>query len=157
VTYESALIPRALITGGRLVNDARLTETGLAVLGWLTGAAVGDAGHLSPVGNRGWWARAGRRARFDQQPIEAASFILAAEAALDATGDPRHLADAELAYAWFMGRNDGGVVVADPERGGCRDGLGADDCNQNQGAESTLAWLASVERIRVMRRRSSGA
>ena len=156
VTYESALMPRALIIGGRLANDPRLIETGLAVLGWITGAAVSDGGHLSPVGNHGWWVRAGSRARFDQQPIEAASFVLAAEAALDATGDGRHLDDAERAFAWFTGHNDGGIVVADPGRGGCRDGLGADGCNENQGAESTLAWLVSVERIRVMRRALPG-
>ncbi len=30
-------------------------------------------------------------------------------------------------------------------------------CNVNQGAESTLAWLAAVERIRIMRGRWSGA
>lgn len=156
VTYESALIPRALIVAGQWAREARLRDTGIAILDWLTRNAVAADGHLSPVGNDGWWAKDGTRARFDQQPIEAASFVHAAEAAFDATGDDRHLGDAERACAWFMGGNDRNAMVADPERGGCRDGLGADGCNENQGAESTLAWLASVERIRVLRRRWSG-
>ena len=97
------------------------------------------------------------RAQFDQQPIEAAAYVHAAEAALEATGDVRYLADAERAFGWYLGWNDVGMVVADAARGGCHDGLGPDGFNVNQGAESTLAWLAAVERIRVMRGRWSAA
>ena len=157
MTYESALIPRALVVAGRWTADRRLLDAGLAVLDWLTRTAVAPAGHLSPVGNRGWWPRGGPRARFDQQPIEAAAFVHAAEAALEATGDVRYLADAERAFGWYLGWNDVGTVVADAARGGCHDGLGPDGCNVNQGAESTLAWLAAVERIRIMRGRWSAA
>lgn len=42
-------------------------------------------------------------------------------------------------------------TLADPDRGACRDGLGADGANRNEGAESTLVWLLSVERIRELR------
>jgi hypothetical protein len=70
-----------------------------------------------------------------------------------ATGDPTYLVVAERAFSWFLGSNDLQLVVADPDRGGCRDGLGADGCNGNQGAESTLAWLIAVERMRAIRAR----
>jgi len=36
------------------------------------------------------------------------------------------------------------MSLYDPETGGCRDGLMADGINQNEGAESTLAWLLSL-------------
>jgi hypothetical protein len=45
--------------------------------------------------------------------------------------------------------------MADLPTGGCRDGLGPDGANVNQGAESTLAWLLSVERVRELRQRRS--
>jgi hypothetical protein len=151
VTYESALMPRALIVAGRWTGDVALTETGLAVLDWLVRTAIAPGGHLSPVGNRGWWPAGESRAQFEQQPIEAVSYIHASEAALNATGDARHLSDAERAFGWYLGWNDAGLIVADVERGGCRDGLGPLGLNRNQGAESTLAWLAAVERMRVMR------
>jgi hypothetical protein len=151
VTYESALMPRALIVAGRWMEDRALVDAGLAVLDWLVRTAAAPGGHLSPVGNLGWWPAGGSRAQFEQQPIEAVSYIHASEAALDVTGDPRHLVDAERAFGWYLGRNDVGVVVADARRGGCHDGLGPRGLNANQGAESTLAWLAAVERIRVMR------
>ena len=84
-------MPRALIVAGRWIADPALTETGLAVLDWLVRTAVAPGGHLSPVGNRGWWRAGESRAQFDQQPIEAISYIHASEAALEATGDLRHL------------------------------------------------------------------
>jgi hypothetical protein len=36
------------------------------------------------------------------------------------------------------------MPLYDPKTGGCRDGLMADGINQNQGAESSLAWLLSL-------------
>jgi len=36
------------------------------------------------------------------------------------------------------------MSLYDPMTGGCRDGLMADGINQNEGAESTLAWLLSL-------------
>jgi hypothetical protein len=42
--------------------------------------------------------------------------------------------------------------VADPDRGGGRDGLTPRGVNTNQGAESTLMWLIAAEHIRAARR-----
>jgi hypothetical protein len=36
------------------------------------------------------------------------------------------------------------MPLYDPKTGGCRDGLMVDGINQNEGAESTLAWLLSL-------------
>lgn len=55
------------------------------------------------------------------------------------------------AYAWFNGTNDVGVELADPAAGRCADGLTPTGRNPNYGAESTLAWLLAVERIRELR------
>ena len=43
-----------------------------------------------------------------------------------------------------------GMPLADPDDGSCRDGLGPDGANGNMGAESTLAWLIAVERMRAL-------
>ena len=88
------------------------------------------AGHLSPVGN-GWWRYGGPRSQFDQQPIEATAMLLAAEAAFDLTSADRYRATVERSYAWFLGANDAGVVVVDPERGACHDGLTPSGVNLN--------------------------
>jgi hypothetical protein len=150
LTYENALIPRALVVAGARLKADVMLRIGLQVLEWLVSVQTSAAGHLSPIGN-GWWPRGGQRSQFDQQPIEATALLLAAEAALAATGDPRYRAAMELAYGWFLGRNDVGRPVAVASRGAGFDGLTARGVNRNQGAESTLMWLMASEHIRAAR------
>ena len=52
--------------------------------------------------------------------------------------------EARRAFEWFLGRNDLGIPLYDPSTGGCRDGLHHDRVNENQGAESTLAFQLSL-------------
>lgn len=151
LTYETGIVPRALIRAGDRLADRRMVDRGLRILDWLAASQVGPAGDFSPIGNRGWWQRGGSRARYDQQPIEATTLLLAAEAAFEVSGEPAHLARMEWAYGWFLGRNDARRRVALPATGGCHDGLGPEGVNRNQGAESTLMWLIALERVRAAR------
>jgi hypothetical protein len=151
LTYENALLPHALIVAGHRLADPGLRRVGLEVLDWLIAIQTTRRGMFTPVGNDGWWQRGGTRSRFAQQPIEATALILAAAAASEVTADVAYRRAAESAYAWFLGDNEGSVVLADAATGGCRDGLEEDGPNQNQGAESTLMWLTAVETMRAMR------
>ena len=156
LTYENALLPRALIVAGRILDSERMVATGLRSLDWLIDVQTAPDGHLSPVGNE-WWPRGGRKSQFDQQPIEATTLLLAAEAAHALTGSARYLDAMERSYAWFLGGNDLGLYVADPARGACCDGLEATGVNRNEGAESTLMWLTAAEHIRAIRDAKGGA
>ena len=113
-------------------------------------------GHLSPtpVAGRG---PGDEGPAFDQQPVEVASLADACVRA--AATDPRALwpEGVRAAAAWFQGDNDLGLLMWDPETGGGFDGLHADRVNLNQGAESTLAWLMALERIRAIRSVPEGA
>jgi hypothetical protein len=80
------------------------------------------------------------RAHFDQQPIEAQAMVAACLDARRLTGDDFWFREANRAFEWFLGRNDLALSLYDPATGGCRDGLHPDRVNQNQGAESTLAF-----------------
>lgn len=150
VTYENALLPRALIAAGSWFGTASMVGIGVRTLDWLVEAQTAPAGHFSPIGN-GWWAMDGDKSRFDQQPIEATATLLAAETAFTATGAVAYRNVMERAYAWFLGGNDLGIDVAEPDRGASHDGLTADGINANQGAESTLMWLMALERVRAIR------
>jgi hypothetical protein len=151
LTYENALLPRALLTAGALLGEHELRRTGLRVLDWLIRVQTTREGRFSPIGSDGWWPRGGVRARFDQQPIEATSIILASEAAFRYTGEERYLRAVEMAYGWFLGDNDLGEPLAEPATGGCHDGLSPRGVNLNEGAESTLMWLVAVEHVRGIR------
>jgi hypothetical protein len=84
--------------------------------------------------------------RFDQQPIEASSLADACARAAKVDGDPRWSAAVAAAAAWFEGTNDSGTPMWDPETGGGFDGLRVDGVNRNQGAESTLALVSTIQR-----------
>lgn len=150
LTYENALPIRALLAAGTHLACPEHLDAGLRSLDWLIAVQTAPSGHLSPIGN-GWWPRDGVKSRFDQQPIEATTLILAAESAFEITGEDRYRAAMEQAYGWFLGQNDLGIEVGDPAHGAGFDGLTPDGVNTNQGAESTLMWLIALEHIRCMR------
>lgn len=65
------------------------------------------------------------------------------------TGDRNWYKEARSAFDWFLGSNDLNLPIYDPTTGGCRDGLHADRANENQGAESSLAYLLAVLELRL--------
>jgi hypothetical protein len=67
-----------------------------------------------------------------------------------ATDESFWLDQAHSAFEWFLGRNDLGLPLYDATSGGCRDGLHQDRVNQNQGAESTLAFLLSLAEMQYL-------
>lgn len=57
---------------------------------------------------------------------------------------------AQRAFDWFLGWNDLGLELYSSKTGGCRDALHVDRVNDNQGAESTLAFLLSLAEMKLM-------
>jgi glycosyltransferase involved in cell wall biosynthesis len=147
LTYCNAVLPHALLVCGQTLGEEEMIETGLRSLEWLAHLQQATQGHFVPIGSNGFYPRGGERARFDQQPVEAQAMVsacLAAKAVTDNTRWDQHL---HRAFDWFLGHNDLGLSLYDPGTGGCRDGLHSDRCNQNEGAESTLAFLHSLLEI----------
>jgi len=141
LTYDNARLSEACIRLGVALGDRALVAIGLETLAFLE-SIVYQGDLFVPIGNDGWYPRGGRRAVYDQQPLEAAAMVDAEIAAHDVTGDDVHRHRAERAYAWFSGGNLRGIRMA--VAGGCYDGLGQDHVNPNMGAESTLAHLAAA-------------
>jgi hypothetical protein len=140
VTYANARLPHALARAGVVLGDAGMVRDAVAAMRWLVQRQMTPAGALTVVGNDGWMTWRGRRAAFDQQPIEAMCLVQAA-AALAEIESAEWRDVARRCYAWFLGENDLGLPMIDPATGGCFDGLTATGVNTNQGAESLLAWL----------------
>ncbi len=148
LSYDNAKLPHALILTGRWTGQPEVLETGLRALRWLAAAQTSETGTFRPIGSEGFWERGGEPAKFDQQPIEAHAMISASLEAYSVTRDPLWLAETRRAFDWFLGSNDLGAEVYDPQTGGCRDGLHIDRVNQNQGAESMLSFLLSLAEMR---------
>ncbi|MDD5307136.1 MAG: glycosyltransferase family 4 protein [Deltaproteobacteria bacterium] len=150
VSYTNAKLPHALILSGCCTEDARLMETGLEALRWLVEVQTSADGSLRPVGSNGFYTRGGERALFDQQPIEAQVTVSACIEAYEATADMFWVVEARRAFEWFLGRNDLGLALYDSSTGGCRDGLHVDRVSQNEGAESTLAFLLALAEMQAL-------
>jgi len=147
LTYANAALPEALIAAGAALGDPRVLDAGLAMLTWLVDLQTRD-GHLSVVGVGGRGPD-DPDVQFDQQPIEVAAIADACWRAFTLTGDSGWSARVVMALAWFEGCNDSDAVMWDSRSGGGYDGLRADGPNTNQGAESTLAFVSTVQRARA--------
>ncbi len=149
LTYCNAALPHALLMCGQSIPNNAMTEAGLESLHWLTTLQHSQTGHFVPIGSNGFYERGGERARFDQQPVEAQAMVSACIVAHRLTGDMCWHKEARIAFDWFLGRNDLNLPIYDPTTGGCRDGLHPDRPNENQGAESTLAFLHALLELRL--------
>lgn len=151
LAYSNAVMPQALMMSGQWIPNSEMTAAGLESLCWLADIqhSVPGGGHFVPIGSNGFYERGGEKARFDQQPVEARVMVSACLEAYRSTGDERWNNEARRAFEWFLGRNDLGLSLYDPDTGGCHDALHADRLNKNQGAESTLAFLQASLELRL--------
>ncbi len=148
LTYANAVLPEAMMAAGAALQRQSLIDDGLALLDWLLSRETVD-GHLSvtPVGGAG----PGDPAHgFDQQPIEVAAMADACARALALTGEPRWAHGIRMAAAWFDGHNDSASQMWDPSTSGGYDGLEVGGVNRNQGAESTIALIATFQQVRLL-------
>jgi glycosyltransferase involved in cell wall biosynthesis len=150
VSYTNAKLSHAMILGGRSMNKPEVLEVGLKSLRWLVKVQTAPSGSFSPVGSNGFFPRGRSKALYDQQPIEAQATVSACIEAFSVTSDPFWESEARRAFEWFLGRNDLGMALYDPGTGGCRDGLHVDRVSQNQGAESTLAFLLALAEMQTL-------
>ena len=146
LSYANATLPEAMIAAGSALERPVLLRQGLDLLEWLL-EHESRRGHLSvtPVGGSG---PADHGPDFDQQPIEVAALADACARANIVDSDRRWMDGITSAASWFLGHNDGGFVMWDPNTGGAFDGLEKDGVNLNQGTESTLALLSTMQHAR---------
>lgn len=152
LTYDNARLAQALIVAGARLDEPNLLAIGLQALDWYIEQCVLDSGVVRLVGNR--WRARDRNAwaerpdspaavEGDEQPMDAAALVEACVEALTASGDRKYGRIATAVFEWFFGRNRLGIAVYDFASGGCHDGLG-ETINDNEGAESTLAFLQAL-------------
>ncbi len=143
LAYDNARFPEALMAAGETLDDDRLIEAGIRMLDWLVSTETRD-GHFSYVPTGGWEVGEPRPG-FDQQPVETAAMADACARAWLLTGDNQWRDRLLSAAGWLVGDNDGDTVLYDFDAGGCCDGLTPGGANLNQGAESTLAALSTLQ------------
>ena len=151
LAYGNARLAQSLLLVGSSCSNERMVAAGLEALDWLSRiqhCEIND--HFVPIGSEGFYRHGGEKARFDQQPIEAAGAVSASLLAYRITRDARWCRESWSAFNWFLGDNDLQLPLYDSVSGGCRDGLHPDRANENQGAESTLSFLMALLEMRSL-------
>jgi hypothetical protein len=143
LTYDNAMLPLALFKSYAVTRDRAALRVARESLEFLEEVCF-EGTRLRLVGNTGWHSRGGAKAQADEQPIDAAAFVLAFRSAYLATRDRHYLRRMRQAFAWFLGDNRLGLPVYDFATAGCCDGLGDAHLNLNQGAESTICFLMAL-------------
>lgn len=140
LTYCNALLPHSLFSYYAVSGDRKVLEVAKNALEFLTEVLFKE-GYLNIVGNRGWWKKEDSMPLYDQQPVDAASIILACLQAYVTTGEKEYFIKAKTAYNWYWGENINEVPLINQNTQGCHDGLTPDGVNQNQGAEAIVTFL----------------
>jgi hypothetical protein len=143
LTYANAVLPEAMIAIGATLQRGDLLDEGLQLLEWLIAQQTrGDHLSLVPVAGAGL---GDLPPRFDQQPIEAAALADACARAALVTGESVWAQHLQRVVDWFLGDNDAASVMLDPATGGGFDGLTEHGPNLNEGTESTLALVSTLQ------------
>jgi hypothetical protein len=149
MTYANAVLPHALFVAARRWPDDGFLQVAAASFEFLDTTTTEEK-VFWPIGNSDWYSHGEEKSLYDQQPVEASTMADAALVAHALLLDEKYLDTFRRAHAWFRGENNLKLPLADIGIGACYDGLQPTETNQNQGAESTLAYLwTEVLRLEV--------
>ncbi|MGZ4316844.1 MAG: glycosyltransferase [Gaiellaceae bacterium] len=140
LSYDNARLSQALINGGAALGRNDLVQMGLDSLRWLGDECGLDDDFVQLTGHHGRRRGEAAPGGGDEQPLDAAALVEAEISAYSTTRTNGHGARATRAFEWFLGSNRLRKPLYDFATGGCSDGLGREAVNDNEGAESTLAF-----------------
>jgi glycosyltransferase involved in cell wall biosynthesis len=140
LSYDNARLSQALIRGGAALEREDLIALGTESLRWLGDECGLEDGLLRLPGHHGRRRGETGPGAGDEQPLDAAALVEAELLAFSLTRRVEHGVRARQSFEWFLGRNRIHQPLYDFATGGCSDGLGVDDLNRNEGAESTLVF-----------------
>ena len=140
LSYSNSKLPEALYLAYDVTGNEEYLQIAEKSLKFLT-ELIFIEGKICLIGQNGWCKRNGKRALFDQQPVDASSLVHTYLTAFSITKNPEYHQNAIKSIHWFFGNNHLNQMVYDEMTGGCFDGVGKYTLNLNQGAESTLSYL----------------
>ena len=142
LAYDNAILPLAMLHATSILNEGKIKKVAFESMDFLVKNTMKD-GNLSIIGNEQWFKKDGERSVFAQQPVDAMGMVLMFRQAYNITGDKSYLTKLFKSFRWFLGENDLRISLYNHDTKGCCDGIESYGVNQNQGAESTIAYLVS--------------
>ena len=142
LAYDNAILPLAMLHATSILNEEKIKKVAFKTMSFLVEHTMKD-GYLSIIGNEEWFMKDGERSVYAQQPVDAMGMVLMFRQAYNITGDKTYLTKLFKSFRWFLGENDLRISLYNHDTQGCCDGIESYGINQNQGAESTIAYLVS--------------
>jgi glycosyltransferase involved in cell wall biosynthesis len=142
LAYDNAILPLAMLHATSILNEEKIKKVAFDSMNFLVDTTMKN-GYLSIIGNEEWFMKDGERSVFAQQPVDAMGMVLMFRQAYNLTGDKTYLTKLFKSFRWFLGENDLRMSLYNHDTRGCCDGIESYGINQNQGAESTIAYLVS--------------
>ena len=140
LSYSNSKLPEALYLAYGITQNKEYLQIAESSLKFLT-ELIFLEGKICLIGQKGWYKQNGKRALFDQQPVDASSLVNTYLTAFSITKNDEYYKNAIESIHWFYGNNHLEQMIYDETTGGCFDGIGKYVLNMNQGAESTLSHL----------------
>ncbi|MFH1052911.1 MAG: glycosyltransferase [Candidatus Woesearchaeota archaeon] len=140
LTYSNSKLSEALFYAYNVTKEARYLQVAESTLKFLISLTF-EGEVFAPIGHDGWYFKDGKKAHFDQQPIDTGAMVQTLNFAYNVTGNEDYKNLSYNAFMWFLGKNSLNQVVYNESTGGCHDGIGSHAINLNQGAESTVSYL----------------
>ncbi len=154
LTYVNGRLSQALFEAYRLTENDNHLQVAEDSFNFILDVQMVN-GVFIPIGNNGWYNKGGRRAFYDQQSIEASSMMETALLAFRVTDNRDFRIAARTIFDWFLGANSHGLMVYNPDTGGCYDGLTPDGLNLNEGAEATVSYLSARLEMEALNSKSN--
>jgi hypothetical protein len=143
LSYDNPRLSQALFAAYESLGEKGYLGVAEESMRFLRDATTID-GIYVPIGSGGWYPKGGDRALYDQQPIEAGGMVETAVLAYNLTRSDVYASAIRQAMGWFFGLNTKSVDLYDDSTGACYDGINKMGVNENQGSESTLAFLLAA-------------
>ena len=142
LAYDNAILPLAMLHATSILNEDKINKIAFESMNFLVKNTMSND-YLSIIGNEEWFMKDGERSVYAQQPVDAMGMVLMFRQAYNITGDRSYLTKLFKSFKWFLGENDLRMSLYNHDTQGCCDGIESYGINQNQGAESTIAYLVS--------------
>ena len=142
LAYDNAILPLAMLHATSILNEEKIKDVAFESMNFLVKHTMSND-YLSIIGNEEWFMKDGERSVYAQQPVDAMGMVLMFRQAYNLTGNKIYLTKLFKSFRWFLGENDLRVSLYNHDTQGCCDGIESYGINQNQGAESTIAYLVS--------------
>ena len=138
--YDNGLLPYALAKAYLKTKHSKYLNIAVKTFDWLDEQSRKN-GTPIPIGQNGWYFKGKDKALYDQQPLEAATMVLAACAMFEATKERKYVDKALNWISWYYGNNMNKKSIFNKETSGIFDALTEKGVNLNQGAESIVTYL----------------